>query len=250
MTMLIPKSNYCPTLDNWAKEQGIRYGWNTTPQPGDIVMFDFYGGHDRREHTGIVVGSNGNTVYTVEGNTSTGSNSNGGRVERRTRYKSQITSFIRPRYNAEQMAAQLIKIAESQIGVKESPSGSNNVKYNTWYYGHAVSGDAWPWCCAFVSWCFAALAGEIEGITAPVVEDNKVEIKVNVLRPGSAGDQVKTVQRILYAMGYKGSNGKAVAVDGDFGENTAFAVKTFQKKRNLEADGIVGAKTWEVLIGE
>lgn len=248
--MLIPKSNYCPTLDEWAEKQGIRYSYTTTPKPGDIVMFDFYGGHSRREHTGIVVGSNGNTVYTIEGNTSVTSNDNGGNVMRRTRSKSIITSFIRPRYNAQQTAAQLVKIAESQIGVKESPAGSNNVKYNTWYYGKPVSGDAWPWCCAFVSWCFAALAGEIEGITAPVVEDNKVNLTVNVLRPGSAGEQVKTVQRILYAMGYKGSNGKAVAVDGDYGENTAFAVKTFQKKRNLEADGIVGEKTWGVLIGE
>lgn len=35
----------------------------------------------------------------------------------------------------------------------ERPMGSNNVKYNTWYYGHQVSGSAYPWCAAFVSWC-------------------------------------------------------------------------------------------------
>jgi CHAP domain len=30
----------------------------------------------------------------------------------------------------------------------------NNVKYNTWYYGHAVSGDQFKWCVVFQQWCF------------------------------------------------------------------------------------------------
>lgn len=38
----------------------------------------------------------------------------------------------------------------AQIGTAESPPGSNNVRYNTDYYGHAVSGDSYPWCCAFI----------------------------------------------------------------------------------------------------
>ncbi len=37
---------------------------------------------------------------------------------------------------------------------KESPANSNNVKYNTWLYGKPVNGSAYPWCAAFVSWCF------------------------------------------------------------------------------------------------
>lgn len=51
-------------------------------------------------------------------------------------------------------ANDIIKIAQSEIGTKESPSNSNNVKYNTWYYGKAVSGSAYPWCAVFVSWLF------------------------------------------------------------------------------------------------
>ena len=51
-------------------------------------------------------------------------------------------------------AQKILKKAISQIGVKENPSGSNNVKYNTDYYGKAVSGSAYPWCCAFVWWIF------------------------------------------------------------------------------------------------
>ena len=51
-------------------------------------------------------------------------------------------------------AQELIKVAQSQIGVKEYPAGSNKVKYNTAYYGREVSGSSYPWCCAFVWWCF------------------------------------------------------------------------------------------------
>lgn len=51
-------------------------------------------------------------------------------------------------------AKDILKIAISEIGVKESPPNSNKVKYNTDYYGKAVSGSAYPWCCAFVWWVF------------------------------------------------------------------------------------------------
>lgn len=49
---------------------------------------------------------------------------------------------------------QAIIIAQKEIGTKENPPGSNKVKYNTWYYGKEVSGDSYPWCCAFISWIF------------------------------------------------------------------------------------------------
>lgn len=54
-------------------------------------------------------------------------------------------------------AQQLVKLAEDQVGVKESPAGSNKVKYNTAYYGKTVSGSAYPWCCVFVWWLFYTL---------------------------------------------------------------------------------------------
>ena len=48
----------------------------------------------------------------------------------------------------------ILKIAKAEIGVKESPANSNDVKYNTWYYKKSVQG-AYPWCAVFVSWVFA-----------------------------------------------------------------------------------------------
>lgn len=51
-------------------------------------------------------------------------------------------------------AAGVMQTAQNQIGITENPIGSNNVIYNTDYYGQEVSGDSYPWCCVFVWWCF------------------------------------------------------------------------------------------------
>lgn len=48
--------------------------------------------------------------------------------------------------------------AKSQLGVKEYPPNSNNVKYNTWFYGREVydglNGKTYPWCVVFIEWLF------------------------------------------------------------------------------------------------
>lgn len=51
-------------------------------------------------------------------------------------------------------ASELLEIARKQLGVREAPPGSNNVRYNTWYYGGEVKGDSFPWCMVFVQWVF------------------------------------------------------------------------------------------------
>ena len=50
-------------------------------------------------------------------------------------------------------AEKILEIARSQIGTRESPAKSDNVKYNTAYYGREVSGK-YPWCAVFVWWVF------------------------------------------------------------------------------------------------
>ena len=55
---------------------------------------------------------------------------------------------------------------------------------------------------------------------------------------GSRGEEVKQIQTKLKRWGYyKGS------VDGIYGSGTLSAVKAFQKKNGLKADGIAGTKT-------
>lgn len=55
-------------------------------------------------------------------------------------------------------AQQLLDIARAELGTKESPAGSNNVMYNTAYYGREVYDGLWdtefPWCVVFLWWCF------------------------------------------------------------------------------------------------
>ncbi|WP_294855567.1 CHAP domain-containing protein [uncultured Oscillibacter sp.] len=62
-------------------------------------------------------------------------------------------------------AEKLLTVARRELGTKESPAGSNQVKYNTAYYGRETSGDSYPWCCVFLWWCFreAGLSGLFYG---------------------------------------------------------------------------------------
>lgn len=50
---------------------------------------------------------------------------------------------------------EFINVAKSQIGIREN--GTNNIKYNTWYYGKTVNGRAgtseYAWCVTFECWC-------------------------------------------------------------------------------------------------
>ena len=66
---------------------------------GDIVFFDFTGKRTKTEHVGIVesVAADG-TLTTIEGNTGTLSDANGGAVMRRTRKPGLVTRGVRPSY--------------------------------------------------------------------------------------------------------------------------------------------------------
>lgn len=61
-------------------------------------------------------------------------------------------------------------------------------------------------------------------------------------KQGSTGQVVKTIQQKLKNWGYYTG-----AVDGIYGSKTKEAVKYFQRKNGLTADGIVGAKTLKAL---
>lgn len=67
------------------------------------------------------------------------------------------------------LGSRIVQMARTQIGVSEIGS-SNNVKYNTWYYGRSVAGTQYPWCAVFVSWCAdqAGLSNKIVPRTAAV----------------------------------------------------------------------------------
>lgn len=58
-------------------------------------------------------------------------------------------------------AEELLAIAVGELGTRESPAGSNKVKYGAWY-----GLDGQPWCMMFVMWCFAQAGGSLPARTA------------------------------------------------------------------------------------
>ena len=166
----------CTTLMNFYKGKGQLV--SGPYKPGDLVFFQF-DDDAASDHIGIIEKDNGDTISTIEGNTSVGNESNGGCVMRRTRKKSLIMAVARPKYS-----------------------------------------------------------------DAPAVQGVKtVQVDLPILKSGSKGNEVKTAQRLLNALGH--SCGTA---DGIFGTKTVTAVKSFQKAKGLDADGVVGIKSWNALL--
>ena len=78
-----------------------------------------------------------------------------------------------------------------------------------------------------------AAAGEEQAGAATVYEP---------LSSGAKGDEVRRMQERLTELGY--SPGTA---DGIFGSGTKSAVKAFQRRNKLEADGVAGVRTLAAL---
>lgn len=81
-----------------------------------------------------------------------------------------------------------------------------------------------------------------------VSEVTTVNITMPVLQRGSKCPEVGTVQVLLNSLGFVGKNGKRLTIDHDYGQNVEFAVKNFQKSKGIGQDGIVGARTWPLLL--
>lgn len=75
-----------------------------------------------------------------------------------------------------------------------------------------------------------------------------VNVELRQIQIGSKCAEVGTVQTLLNALGFKGKNGRPLTVDRDFGKNVDYAVRLFQKSKDLTPDGIVGSKTWKTLL--
>lgn len=222
--MLVKKTASCEDMLTWCEQNGLIV---TDPQPGDLVFYKFKTNNRRTNHIGLV-----DTVRSVssfddyEGNTSVNSDDNGGSVMLRKRTNENVVAFARPKYTSPAQIPKILSIANGELGTKESPPNSNNVKYNTWFYGHHVSGKKYPWCCVFISYIFNLLDPTS---TKPT------------LKKGSKGSDVKMLQQALNTKGFN------LVVDGDFGLATDTAVRQFQEASSLEVDGIVGPATWKAL---
>lgn len=82
----------------------------------------------------------------------------------------------------------------------------------------------------------------VTGTTVVETQTTAITSSMPLLRRGSTGEAVKTLQTRLNALGYD-----CGTVDGIFGIKTYNAVVSFQTARALAVDGIVGVNTWGAL---
>ena len=98
-------------------------------------------------------------------------------------------------------------------------------------------------------WTHWGLPACIDGEPAPAPEPEPTPtpepITRRTLRKGDKGAEVRLMQQDLMKAGEKLPR---YGADGDFGNETLAAVKSFQKKHGLKVDGICGQKTWAELM--
>ena len=215
----------CPALGDWAIKNKLVVKWGSAKR-GDLVLFDF-NGNGTSDHIGIVTKATSSYIETIEGNTGSGSNTNGDGVYRRRRTKGQVNYFVRTKCPD---IESVIRRAEAELGYKEGRNNSN--KYGKWFGMNNVS-----WCCIFVVYCFAHALGETKPLPKPTGKYTGV-IPVPTLKYGSEGIAVKNLQSFLNWYGCK------LTVDGEFGSATQEAVKLFQKSEGISSDGIYGKNSY------
>jgi predicted chitinase len=81
----------------------------------------------------------------------------------------------------------------------------------------------------------------VEPSSKPVSDKKAPAYPGKPLARNSKGASVRAMQQRLHDLGYK------LTVDGNFGPGTRRSVIAFQRKRNLQADGMVGPRTWAAL---
>lgn len=92
------RTAYCPALLSYHKKQAVYEDY----RPGDVIFFNF-AGKSTAAHVGICEAWDGTSITTIDGNTGTGNEANGGAVMRRTRNKKYIVGAYRPAYVEEEM---------------------------------------------------------------------------------------------------------------------------------------------------
>ena len=113
------KTSYCPKLLSYHKGRGQSVEGNY--QPGDIIFFNFSGGTGA-SHVGICESWDGVNITTIDGNTGTANEANGGAVMRRKRNKKYIIGAIRPFYKA------VKKMYDIKVPLLQNGSTGDDVK--------------------------------------------------------------------------------------------------------------------------
>ena len=240
----------CGSLCTNFYKAGQLYGPDKV-QPGDLVIFSWSKerstywpasalGYKTLEHVELCVAVEKDVIKCIGAN-------NGGYecddFQLKTRSKANISCCCRPKYSDYSVVShtESSSVPKTEISSIKSVQTWLNTNYKT---GLTVDGVYGPKTKAAL---VKALQTELNkqcgaGLTVDGIYGNMTASKVVNLYVGAYGNITKTLQGFLICNGYS-TNG----FDGSFGNGTQSAVKSFQSKKGLTADGIVGPKTWAKL---
>lgn len=122
---------------------------------------------------------------------------------------------------------------------------SSSERYTFYCFPDGVNG----YCDAF-GYIYKGNTSENDSVASESVTEvsrGLTSYKLSEIKTYAVGYGVALLQSILDLLGYVGSNGKPLTVDGEFGMNTASALMDFQKAAGLAEDGVCGSKTWQKL---
>lgn len=254
-TDIIPCECSCPRMITLMKNKGI---WiedeNRMPNSGDIIFYDWQdsGSGDNRgdsDHVGIVEKVDGNNIVVIEGNYSNS-------VKRRTlavngRY---IRGYGVPKYDVESTTAPVVPVTPSapSSSVSTSTGRIDTVKEvqnwaNTNYKSGLVTDGIYG--VNTKKALVKILQTELnQTYNAKLVVDGvwgaKTKVACPSLKVGVKNDVVGLLQALLICNGYSNAY-----LDKDYGSATVSAVKSYQQKMGLVADGIAGKNTFAKLCG-
>ncbi len=92
----------------------------------------------------------------------------------------------------------------------------------------------------------AAAAAPVSGAEKVAAAFPAIELKGEVLRLGSAGENVRALQSALEQLGISEGN----PADGRFGAQTRKSVQAFQQANGIKADGVVGQQTVDAILAK
>lgn len=226
-------------------------------KPGDLVIFSWSKekssywpasalGYKTLDHVELCVSVDKNTIKCIGAN-------NGGYecddFQLKVRDKSNISCCCRPKYSSSSVTP---TPAPSPSPSKPTSKGSSAIKsVQNWLnklYNTKISVDG-VYGAKTKAALVKALQTELNkqygaGLSVDGIFGPKTKAALPILSEGVRGRITKILQGFLICNGYS-TNG----FDGIFGDGTESAVKEYQNKNGLDADGIVGPVTFSRLAG-
>lgn len=242
---------------NFARE-GVAKGWGkwyeggATPQAGDIIAFCWngygrYPGQDIyfSDHVGIVEKVENGYVYTIEGNS--GGNNDTSTVKRKQYAikNNYINGYYRPNWtNFEDTNS---NSNETTVPIKTNESIKAvqkwlNYNYNTTCTIDGIYGEQTKSAIVGSLQCYlnkeynAKL--RVDGVMGPITKS-----AIRIISKGAKGQYVYILQCALICHGYDTGG-----FDGEYGTKTFDSVKDWQRRHQLEVDGIAGKETFYSLL--